>query len=94
MAPFCHWPLVNDQTDPPPPPPSRQAWTYSQKIMISLIKQFLKGILKARFHFNRTVLKRGVFLCLVNFQAELVTLGQKKTLRFGTVRLEWKTGRA
>ena len=32
------------------------------------------------------------FLCLVSFQAELMTLGQKKTLRFGTVRLEWKTG--
>ena len=39
-----------------------------------------------------TVPKRGVFLCLVSFQAELMTLGQKKTLRFGTVRLEWKTG--
>ena len=47
---------------------------------------------KAVFHFNRTVPKRGVFLCLVSFQAELMTLGQKKTLRFGTVRLEWKTG--
>ena len=44
------------------------------------------------FHFNRTVPKRGVFLCLVSFQAELMTLGQEKTLRFGTVRLEWKTG--
>ena len=31
-------------------------------------------------------------LCLVSFHAELMTLGQKKTLRFGTVRLEWKMG--
>ena len=44
--------------------------------------------LKAVFHFNRTVPKRGVFLCLVSFQAELTTLGQKKTLRFGTVGVE------
>ena len=53
---------------------------------------FHLGGLKAVFHFNRTVPKRGVFLCLVSFQAELMTLGQKKTLRFGTVRLQWKTG--
>ena len=48
--------------------------------------------LKAVFHFNRTVPKRSVFLCLVSFEAELMTLGQKKTLRFGTVWLQWKTG--
>ena len=48
--------------------------------------------LRPVFHFNRAVPKRGVFLCLVSFQAELMTLGQKKTLRFCTVRLEWKTG--
>ena len=35
-----------------------------------------------------TVPKRSVFLCLVSFQAELITLGQKKTLRFGTVEVE------
>ena len=50
--------------------------------------------LKAVFHFNRTVLKRGVFPCLVSFQAELMTLGQKKTLRFGTVRYGWSGKRA
>ena len=52
----------------------------------------VEGLLRPVFHFNRTVPKRSVFLCLVSFQAELMTLGQKKTLRFSTVRLEWKTG--
>ena len=32
-----------------------------------------------------TVPKRGVFLCLVSFQAELMTLGQKK-IRYVSVR--------
>ena len=52
----------------------------------------INNLFKPVFHFNRTVPKRGVFLCLVSFEAELMTLGQTKTLRFGTVRLEWKTG--
>ena len=46
---------------------------------------------KPVFHFNRIVAKRTVFHCFVNTQADLMIWTQKNTLRFATIRLEWKT---
>ena len=48
--------------------------------------------LKAVFHFNRIVPKRSVFLCFLSDSVELMTLTQKKMLRYVTIRLKWKTG--
>ena len=49
---------------------------------------------KGRFHFNRIVPKRSVFLCFLSDSVELMTLTQKKMLRYTyvTIRLKWKTG--
>ena len=58
-----------------------------------LIKDLINvTALKAVFHFNRIVPKRSVFLCFLSDSVELMTLTQKKMLRYVTIRLKWKTG--
>ena len=47
---------------------------------------------KAVLHFNRIVPKRSVFLFFLSDSVELMTLTQKKMLRYVTIRLKWKTG--
>ena len=58
-------------------------------ISIQIAERFV--FVKPVFHFNRIVAKRTVFHCFVNTQAELMIWTQKNTLRFATIRLEWKT---
>ena len=47
--------------------------------------------LKPVFHFNRIVTYRSIFFCVKVISSTLSLRKQRNTLRFGTIRLKWKT---
>ena len=69
-------------------------WAYHRNFCVSGVPICCsyRIMLKPVFHFNRIVPKRGVFLCFLTTRVELMTLTQKKMLRYVTIRLKWKTG--
>jgi hypothetical protein len=48
-------------------------------------------ILKPVFHFNRIVTYRSIFFCVKVISSTVSLRKQRNTLRFGTIRLKWKT---